>query len=188
MSELDPQINAEVARKTNTRYVDSQTDAFLYEETEQEMFRLEDGSQSNRFVYPVDDRQLSLRKLDESIKEQERDLRWLTSSPWRIRLFGYFVTGSAVILDSLDLTGSNRERALNLGGFALSGVFSTEVIAQFRRGYIKHDVIRGRERLDSLKYHIRRLSPKRSVNAAPKHASTDSELTQDGHSFGMTTN
>jgi len=186
MTELDPQINAEIAKKTNTRYIDSQTGAFLYDETEQEMFMLEGGIQSNRYVVPVDDRDLSLRKLDEAVKDQERDLRWLTNSPFRVRLMGYCVTGSLVFLDSLNDTGSIREKALNLGGLALAGVFSTEIIAQLRKIYIKDEVTSDIKRLDSLKYHKRRLSPKKVLG--PKHASTDTDLSQDRYSHGMEMN
>ncbi len=166
MADHESQINAEISRTTNIRYVDPVTKVLLYTESEQEIFDSGDGITSNRQVVPLQDSDLSLPRLTNEAKELEGNLRWAMGAPLRIRLIGGLVTAGVVFIDNLDLTGPFRDRVVSLGIFAVAGAAATEGLAQIVKRYIRVGVLQGQERLDNLKYHIRRLNPQESPHPA----------------------
>jgi hypothetical protein len=149
---------------------------FLYEESEQAMFNLGNGSQSNRYTVSVEDRDLSTIDFRNEIHKQEHSISWMRGIPRRLRTIGYVLTAGAVLFEDSDMTAPYKDRVIALGLIALVGLGGTEGLQRTIMHGRKKDIERGEARLDTLKFHYRRLMPRKRDDSETQDLAIVTEL------------
>ena len=166
MSEIEPQITADVSKQITTIYRDGVSNHILYVKTEPEQF-IQQGK-GTYYTRAVEETELNLNLLKQDAERQKREIHRLVKVPIRTRLAGYVLTACGVYGAKEAIHDSfTQHNKFGLGIIALAGIGITEGVTAFRRHDSRDQVKFYEETYNAQQFHIRRLTAQRDPKGVP---------------------